>query len=326
MAILSKTEWDLFLNQFPDAHILQTSEWGSLKELYGWRVNYFQNKQAGCQVLLRKLPFGYSIAYIPKGPVGTGWHHLWHEIDEYCINNHAFMMKVEPDIWLPSSFDFNIQLPSFRANFHVIQPRRTLAINLDGTENQWFQNMKQKTRYNIRLAMKKGVVVQPSNNFIEFEKLLKETSARDKFGVHNINYYQRIYKMLYHKNECTLLMAKYDDNPIASIMVFARGQRAWYFYGASSNEYRNLMAPYLLQWEGMKWAAARGCKTYDLWGVPDEDEETLEENFLQKSQGLWGVYRFKRGFGGQLIRSVGAYDKVYNPFVYNLYRLLSKFI
>ena len=103
-------------------------------------------------------------------------------------------------------------------------------------------------------------------------------------------------------------------------MVFYQGWRAWYFYGASSDEERNRMPAYLLQWEAMRWARLHGCREYDLWGVPDEDESVLEANFTGRSDGLWGVYRFKRGFGGKLARSVGAWRRVYNPALYRLYQ------
>ena len=98
------------------------------------------------------------------------------------------------------------------------------------------------------------------------------------------------------------------------------GERAYYFYGGSSNEERNRMPTYLLQWEAMRWAKARGATHYDLWGVPDEDEETLEANFETRDDGLWGVYRFKRGFGGKLIREPDAWDRVYSPMMYKLYQ------
>ncbi len=103
-------------------------------------------------------------------------------------------------------------------------------------------------------------------------------------------------------------------------MAFANGKRAWYFYGASANEHRERMPTYLLQWEAMRWARSLGCTLYDMWGVPDEDEETLEANFTTRSAGLWGVYRFKRGFGGRLTRAASPWDRVYNPFLYGFYR------
>ena len=104
-------------------------------------------------------------------------------------------------------------------------------------------------------------------------------------------------------------------------MVFSASKRAWYFYGASDNQKRHLMPTYLLQWEAMLWAKKKGCTHYDLWGVPDQDEDYLENHFNDRQDGLWGVYRFKRGFGGTLTRSVGAFDRVYQRSLYVLYRL-----
>ena len=102
-------------------------------------------------------------------------------------------------------------------------------------------------------------------------------------------------------------------------MVFASGRRAWYVYGASNDEERNRMPVYLLQWEAIRWAKARGCEEYDLWGVPDENEDVLEANFESRHDGLWGVYRFKRGFGGEVKRAAQTLDRVYNPLLYKLY-------
>ena len=116
-----------------------------------------------------------------------------------------------------------------------------------------------------------------------------------------------------------LLVAEFEGRPLAALMVFARGRRAWYVYGASNDEERNRMPTYLLQWEAMKWARAKGAEEYDLWGVPDEDEAKLEADFERRGDGLWGVYRFKRGFGGELKRASQALDRVYNPLLYKLY-------
>jgi lipid II:glycine glycyltransferase (peptidoglycan interpeptide bridge formation enzyme) len=129
------------------------------------------------------------------------------------------------------------------------------------------------------------------------------------------------YDLFSAEGNIALLMASYGGRDLAGLMVFAFGQTATYLYGASSDEERNRMPTYLLQWEAMRWARARGCTVYDLWGVPDADQETLEAQFTQRSGGLWGVYRFKRGFGGRLARAVGPWDRVYNPLLYALYKL-----
>jgi len=115
------------------------------------------------------------------------------------------------------------------------------------------------------------------------------------------------------------LVAMYQEQPLAALMVLAHGKRAWYVYGASSDLERNRMPAYILQWEAIRWARNRGCQSYDLWGIPDQDQDTLEANFMERNSGLWGVYRFKRGFGGEIKRAQQAMDKVYIPSLYKLY-------
>ncbi len=207
---------------------------------------------------------------------------------------------------------------------HAIQPPRTLIVDLSGSEQDILARMKQKTRYNIRLAMKKGVIVHESEDLDLFYDMLQVTSRRDGFGIHNPLYYRCVFNLFRPGDECGLFVADYGGKPLAAIMVLVHGTRAWYFYGASTDEHREWMPTYLLQWEAMRWAKQRGCLTYDLWGVPDEDLEILESQFVKRSDGLWGVYRFKRGFGGQLRRSLGPWDRVYQPVLYAFYRWWNK--
>jgi lipid II:glycine glycyltransferase (peptidoglycan interpeptide bridge formation enzyme) len=194
-------------------------------------------------------------------------------------------------------------------------------VNLSGDEEAVLGRMKQKTRYNIRLAQKKGVAVYPSNDLDTFYQLIQSTGQRDGFGVHSLDYYRRAYELFHAQGECELLIAELEGEPLGGLMVFAHGVRAWYFYGASADQHRDVMPTYLLQWEAMRWARGRGCASYDLWGVPDADEQDLEAQFTTRSDGLWGVYRFKRGFGGQLRRALGPWDRVYHPLGYGIYRL-----
>ncbi len=324
MPEVSASEWDKFLSSYKDVHILQTSNWGELKKAFGWQVVRFvctAPSQCGAQILFRRLPFGISLAYIPKGPVGKEWSALWSEIDSVCLQRKAIFLKVEPDLWDGQALD-NVQgdAPAgFQVGVQTIQPPRTLVVNLDGDEAQVMARMKQKTRYNIRLSHKKGVVVRPSADLQLFSTLMRITAERDRFGAHSQAYYEKVYDLFHPRGECELLLAEYEGEPLGALMVLASGKRAWYFYGASANSHRERMPSYLLQWEAIRWARARGCLEYDLWGVPDATEEVLEANFMARSDGLWGVYRFKRGFGGQLRRSIGPWDRVYSPVMYNLY-------
>ena len=343
----SPAEWEIFLASYPEAHILQTRAWGDLKAAFGWKAVYLISEAAGqdrgaigAQVLFKALPLGWSAAYIAKGPVGcqaTNWNspeatRFWRDVDSLCQKERAIFLKVEPDFWESKSQAKSAPGPAqdpvpagFRPSPQSIQPNRTLVVNLLESEDLVLGRMKQKTRYNIRLGLKKGIVVRQSADLEGFHRLLEVTGERDFFGVHSQEYYQHAYDLFHPRGECELLVAEFESQPLAALMVFARGSRAWYFYGASSSEHRERMPTYLLQWEAMRWARRQGCTTYDLWGVPDEDEQTLEADFTRRSGGLWGVYRFKRGFGGELLRAAGPWDRVYQPAIYRFYSLWSRY-
>ncbi|MFN2233600.1 MAG: lipid II:glycine glycyltransferase FemX [Anaerolineales bacterium] len=320
-------DWTEFLASYPNAHILQTEAWGHFKTDFGWKAvqvisrHDLEQSQCGAQILFRYLSFGFSIAYIPKGPVGERWDLLWPEVDAVCKERRTIFLKVEPDLWegISNSDYADLATAGFQMSQKNIQPPRTLIVDLNCTEDQILARMKQKTRYNIRLAQRKGVVIYKSRDIDTFYKLMQATSERDAFGIHSKDYYHRVLDYFEPHGQCALLFAEFDGQPLAGLMVFAKGKRAWYFYGASSNELRHLMPTYLLQWEAMKWAKDIGCDEYDLWGVPDESIETLESQFLERTDDLWSVYRFKRGFGGNLRRTVNTFDRVYRPGMYQLY-------
>lgn len=337
MSEVSVAQWEQFLQSFPQAHLLQTAAWGELKAEFGWqavRIVQTDPQPVGAQILFRRLPLGLSLAYLPKGPLGAAdlwdsaaWNRFWQEVDDCCRRRRAVFLKVEPDVWQSEETleGLTAHPPAsppqgFRLGAQDVQPSRTLLVDLQGEEADLLARMKQKTRYNLRLAQKKGVQVQRSADVPAFHALLQETGQRDGFGVHSLAYYQRAFALFEPRGECALLMALVEERPIAGIMVFARGGRAWYFYGASAAQDRERMPNYLLQWEGMRWARQRGCRYYDLWGVPDAELEVLEAEFQRRSDDLWGVYRFKRGFGGRLLRSHGPWDRVYSPLLYQLYR------
>lgn len=315
MPMLSPADYESLLSQQSQAHLLQGSAWGEMKSFFGWQPYYFQAGSALAQVLIRRLPMGFSFGYIPKGPTGNNWADLWPEIDQLCRRKRAIFLKVEPDAWHPPDRTLLSEFSGWTIA-RPIQPRQTIVISLDGDESQWLERMKQKTRYNIRLAERKQVEVLASDDLPTFHRMMLATGSRDGFGVHSLDYLQRAYHLFAARGDAILLTAAYEGRPLAGLMVFARGQRAWYFYGASTDEERNRMPAYLLQWQAMRWAAQRGCRSYDLWGVPDASESELEAGFMQRSDGLWGVYRFKRGFGGEIKRSVGAWDRVYQPLLY----------
>jgi len=270
--------------------------------------------------LIRKLALGFSIAYIPQGPVGKRWIPLIGEINNLCRSEKSIVLYVEPDCWAEEEAHCIKQLGNFLPADITIQPRRTILISLEGDEDDWLSRMKQKTRYNIRLAERKGVKVIKSKDISVFNEMIEVTGERDEFGIHNPEYYEQVFELFSREDMCSLLVAEYDSKPLAALIVFYHGNRAWYLYGASNNQERNRMPTYLLQWEAMRFTAARGCKTYDLWGIPDETPEILEDNFTERSDGLWGVYRFKRGFGGEIKRSAGVFKKIHYPVLHGLFK------
>ncbi len=326
MPKITMPEWAEFFAIYPDAHILQTPEWGDIKSNFHWEVARFRHTDCGAQVLLRHLPLGFKVAYIPMGPIGNmdHWDELLAEIDEFCRGQRVVFLKVELDSWdIPNVSDLLIQT-GFISSPHTIQPTATILINLRETEDSLLAKMKQKTRYNIRLAARKGVTISESKDINAFYKLMEETGNRDGFGIHTKEYYQYTYDAFSPSGRCQLFFAEFVGKILAGLMVFIQGRRSWYFYGASGSEHRELMPNYLLQWEAIKWARLHGCQDYDLWGVPDEDIDTLEANFTRRSDGLWGVYRFKRGWGGRLVHSSGAWDRIYSPRIYQLYDIWTR--
>ena len=317
MALVTRQEWDEFLQARENVHILQSSSWGELKSAFGWKAARVVSGVAGAQILFRKVFPGVCFAYIPRGPVGLADRSLFEEIDTVCRQRGAFFIRLEPDI-----LESEVSVPWSEEYVPVnrpIQPRRTVLVDLQGTEEDWLARMKQKTRYNIRLAQKKGVAVASSTDINLFSKLIAVTGERDEFGVHAKEYYQKAFDLFSAEDNCRLLVAEFENEPLAAIMVFAYSNRAYYLYGASGNDNRNLMPNYLLQWEAMRWAASKSCHSYDLWGIPDEDEETLEAQFASRKDGLWPVYRFKRGFGGRVVRSEAPLDKAYNSLLYSIF-------
>ncbi len=329
-------EWDAFVATHPQGSILQTTNWARLKGRFGWsgqRVWLKKNGKlvAGAQILFRSAVFGMlKMAYIPHGPL-VDWNDeeqvevLLNQIDYAVWQRGAGILKIEPLLWQeempPEQWQAICERYGLLPETDTIQPPRTILVDLRPSEDEILAAMKQKTRYNIRLAARKGVTVRKGNetDIPVFVRMMQITGQRDGFGVHDPMYYKVAYE-LFAPSQAALFIAEYEKRPLAAVMVFTIGRKAAYFYGASTNEERQRMPTYAVQWAAMQWAKERGCATYDLWGIPDAPPEQLEAEFTERNDGLWGVYRFKRGFGGHIRRTVGAADRVYNRHVHRLYR------
>ena len=220
MTIIDSRAWELFLRKFPNHHFLQSSQWGDLKADFGWNVFRVISSTAGSQVLFRKIPLGYTIGYIAKGPVGNNWNSLWPEIDKLCRNQKAIYLLIEFDYFdSQAPIDYE-KLADFIETSDSIQPRRTIIIDINKPENEILQNMRQKTRYNINLAVKKEIKIIRTNDISIFDSLMKQTGHRDHFSVHNFAYYSSVYSKFNPTGNCELFLATFENKPLAAIMVF----------------------------------------------------------------------------------------------------------
>ncbi len=313
--------WDEFVTQH-NGHVLQSYAWGELKSRFGWRVERWAqqaDKQicAGAQILYRRLLPGLELAYIPRGPVNADADFL-KTLRTVLRTRGVFLLKVEPD-WLRDDPRNQILVAAnLLASPETIQPPATIRIDLTRDLDAILAAMKPKWRYNIRLAEKKGVVarVGTTADLTAFYELSLITAQRDRFGIHGENYYRAAFDLLTARDAARLWIAEYEGQALAMIFVTAFGHEAIYLYGASGNEHRNVMPNHALHWAAIRWAKARGCTQYDLWGIP-QNAGTAGRDRAPLPDSL---YQFKQGFGGEVVQYTGAWDFVYGPLQHQVYR------
>jgi len=356
---VENSAWNSLISSLPNPHFLQSYEWAQVKAKYGWiplyaawdsdgrwkvesdpnQLSTFHLPSAAALILKRQiLRNGFaarlSVLYSPKGPL-LDWtnvalrNRVLNDLQTFAKKEGAIFLKMDPDVILgtgiPTSKDdfiagggqavmSELKRRGWRYSSDQIQFKNTVLIDLTLSEAEMLARMKQKTRYNIRLAEKKGVAlhVGTQKDFGMLYQLYAETSVRDGFVIRDEEYYQTVWSFFMNSNEptCEPLIAEVDRQPIAAIFVFYFAKRAYYVYGMSRGLHREKMPTYLLQWEAMKRARAKGCHVYDLWGAPDVFDE---------SDSMWGVYRFKEGLDGTVVRTLGAWDFAPNPIWYKLY-------
>lgn len=304
------------------------------------------------QILRNGFAARLSILYSPKGPL-LDWTNeslrtrVLDDLQSFTKKQGAIFLKCDPDVVLgrgvPQSGEdvedktgqaitSDLKRRGWGYSSDQIQFKNTVVIDLNPTEDELLARMKQKTRYNIRLAEKKGVSLRVGEleDLGMLYKMYAETSVRDGFVIRNEDYYKTVWQIFMAANQSQVsnpqfsnspitgyqlpfaepLIAEVDSEPVAAIFVFYFADRAYYVYGMSRDAHREKMPTYLLQWEAMKRAKARGCRTYDLWGAPD---------IFDESDSMWGVYRFKEGLGGQVVRTLGAWDYAPNQLWYRMY-------
>jgi lipid II:glycine glycyltransferase (peptidoglycan interpeptide bridge formation enzyme) len=312
-------------------HLLQSWRWGAFKQQFGWDVERIAVQSSGgaalAQVLFRKRA-GMSIGYIPRGPVWPpddlpAFGELWARLDEVARRQRALTIIVEPDRPLPELPGEGVRLVR---GSEPIQPARTVKVELLDDQSL-IDQMHPKTRYNVRLAKRRGVttrIAERSDHSIDrFYEMLRDTASRNVFAVHAPNYYCEFLRVF--ANDACLAFAEVDGKPVAGAVAAVFGDEAIYMYGASSTRERAHGAAFLLQHDVMRWARSRGAQRYDLWGIPEYDpDSSVSESGdrLAASTGndRRGLYEFKTRFGGQIIRYPPPLERVYHPLLATLAR------
>ena len=323
---------DAFVSSHPSGHFMQTGAWAAVKSFWEWRGLCVLRKHrvvASAGVLIRRLPLGFSLLYIPRGPVCDRndpliWYELMDGLRHLARQQRSILLHIDP-----AEPDENTAFRTLMGElgftektdegFGGIQPQYVFRLDLKGRSREdIFKGFSGKTRYNIGLSLRKGVVLQeytgldsiPDAVFRDFYTLMETTGARDGFFIRDLPYFQRLMYAL--KGNACLFVAYYQSRPIAGSIEIFCGGKAWYLYGASANEHRNLMPNYLLQWTMLQRAMDRGCEVYDFRGVPGVPSE---------GHPLYGLYRFKKGFGGTYTKFTGLFTYTFLPLHAKLLRL-----
>lgn len=331
--VVDRKAWDAAVAA-SGGHLLQSWAWGELKSLFGWSslrlaVSDAGRTVAGAQVLFRRLG-PVSLAYVPRGPWGdlrdvAVVRLLLGAVHDAARRRRAIFLKLEPPLTdEPTNLEWVAAL-GFRPSAQRVQPVSTIVVDLTADLATISARLKPKWRYNIGLAQRRGVTVRAAGlaDVPAWYRLMQITGRRDGFPLHPEAYYRQFLSLL--GPAARLLLAEHQGVLLAGIAVTAFGPQAIYMYGASGDEHRNLMPNHLLQWEAIRWAKDAGCREYDLWGIPDEvgqagGAEPSAGPIDGSESELAGVYRFKAGFGGQVVRMVGAWDYAYSEPMYWLYR------
>jgi len=308
-------------------------DWKNVKENWKNKVILSEDNEGkivgAISVLIRKIPMFGNIIYVPRGPIcdihdEKVLKDLLIGLKKLAKEYKVFTLKMEPDIESNDLEFRNIieglgfSIKDDAKNFSDgIQPRYVFRLDIKGKkEEEIFNNFHSKTRYNIRLATKKGVVIKEGSkeDLKDFHNIMEITGKRDNFMIRPLSYFENMYDEL-GKKHFKLMMAYYKDKPISGIIDIIYGNKVWYLYGASSNEHRNLMPNYLLQWEMIKYAISHKKDIYDFRGVCGIIDETHPQ---------YGLYRFKKGFNAELKEFIGEIYINFNPLKLKTYKIAEK--
>lgn len=337
--IHDREQWTAQLQTFPTAHFLQTWEWGDFKaQTTGWkpeRCFYYDDTGevvAAASILTRRVG-PLRVMYVPKGPIFKTSdlaivQPVLDHLQKLARKRFAIWLKIDPDIVIgtglppesPSADSYPDQADLYGQQFQrvlesnnwhfsndQVQFRNTLTLDLTQSEDELLTNMNQSTRRKIRQSEKKEVIIHSTTAEEDLKTLYDiyaVTGERQGFTVRPWDYYQTLWQTLIKANFAHVFVAEYDGQILGGVILFHFGQHVWYFNGMSSNEHRDRQPNYGLQWAAIRWAKTQGYSIYDWWGAP---------NYFQEDDPMWGVFRFKVGFGSQIVRTLGAWDYVPYP-------------
>lgn len=306
------------------SHPLQSYEWGEFRKKTGVKVvrkiinENGKNEQAFTLTIhpIPKTPF--TVGYLPKGSMPT--KDLLTELKKIGEKYKCIFIQLEPNISISESTKSSIQKLGLRPSHRPLFTKYTFTLDISKSEEELLKDMHNKTRYNIRLAQRKGVSVSESNSedaFKTYLKLTEETTARQKFYAHTRAYHEAQWETLPHevqKNRLSshLLTAKFEKETLAAWVLFIFNDTLYYPYGASSSAHRDKMASNLIMWEAIRFGKKHGLKMFDMWGALGPSPDT--------SDPWYGFHRFKQNYGAVLTEFAGSYDLVLNPVLYKFYQ------
>jgi peptidoglycan pentaglycine glycine transferase (the first glycine) len=335
--ITDREQWNGFLTSQPRGHLLQSYEWGELNTYLGGRIYRLGGLENGRMVgamLLSVAPVPIPVSvpglhlnwlYCSRGPTvespsSPALAALIEYVQTLARREHAVVLRLEPNI---ADDDPNMEqwMAAYRALGFLSSPisvhgRRSWVLDIRPDTEQLLANFKMTWRQNVRVAERKGVNIRQAESDADFDAyydLLQATSERDAFFIHSKDYHKEILRQFASKGEAVLYLAEHEGEALAAKMLIRFGDWCWDMFGASSTNKRNLKPTYLLQYRCIQWARAQGCSYFDFRTIPE---------VLAPGEEMWGVYEYKKGFGGFSRLNIPTQEYIYRPLIYNAWRKL----
>lgn len=322
--------FDDFIRSTPNGHVFQAYCWGEAKRPEWEPIRFIGEDDAGhiaaaATVLKRRIPLlRRSFFYLPRGPVLQDWEDgelfctLMDFLKQLAEIHRAIFIKIDPCIMEEKEKtsglldDAGFITVAEDYEFGGLQPRFTFRLNIEQDIDSLLGSFKHKLRYKINYAYKQDVQFERSglDGLDSFMRILNETSMRGDFVIRDKSYYKRVYQCLEPDRAAAITLGRYRERVITASMTLAFGDKAWNMYSGHANEHRNIYAYQALIWEQIKWAKERGAKWFDFYGVPGH---------VEKEHPLYGIYHFKKSFGGEFFSFIGEKDLVLSRFYYFLW-------